>query len=89
MSAPGADQADGESTVTYRTVVKRGWMGARYEVQEPVTACGTCSILQQPTTHQRKERHQHPPQGRSTTKWPRLGPLKLPILLPSRRILRA
>lgn len=26
----------GENTVTYRTVVKRGWMGARYEVQEPV-----------------------------------------------------
>ncbi|KAJ1018907.1 hypothetical protein NDA16_004710 [Ustilago loliicola] len=27
---------EGKDTVTYRTVVKRGWMGARYEVQEPV-----------------------------------------------------
>ncbi|CDS00207.1 hypothetical protein [Sporisorium scitamineum] len=30
-------QVDGKDTVTYKTVVKRGWMGARYEVQEPVT----------------------------------------------------
>ncbi|SPO26439.1 uncharacterized protein UTRI_04028 [Ustilago trichophora] len=30
-------QDEGENTVTYRTVVKRGWMGARYEVQEPVS----------------------------------------------------
>ncbi|SJX63483.1 uncharacterized protein SRS1_14239 [Sporisorium reilianum f. sp. reilianum] len=29
-------QAEGKDTVTYKTVVKRGWMGARYEVQEPV-----------------------------------------------------
>ncbi|KAJ9479724.1 Uncharacterized protein PHBOTO_003208 [Pseudozyma hubeiensis] len=36
----GESAAAGEEvqdTVTYRTVVKRGWMGARYEVQEPVT----------------------------------------------------
>ena len=30
-------QKDNKDTVTYRTVVKRGWMGARYEVQEPVS----------------------------------------------------
>lgn len=29
---------EGENTVTYKTVVKRGWMGARYEVQEPVSS---------------------------------------------------
>ncbi|GAC99108.1 putative protein of unknown function [Pseudozyma hubeiensis SY62] len=34
-SAAAGDEV--EDTVTYRTVVKRGWMGARYEVQEPVT----------------------------------------------------
>ncbi|GAC75150.1 hypothetical protein PANT_14c00063 [Moesziomyces antarcticus T-34] len=31
-----ASRQDGQDTVTYKTVVKRGWMGARYEVQEPV-----------------------------------------------------
>ncbi|CCF51954.1 uncharacterized protein UHO2_03983 [Ustilago hordei] len=33
---PTVASADGEDTVTYRTVVKRGWMGARYKVQEPI-----------------------------------------------------
>ncbi|TKY84827.1 hypothetical protein EX895_005907 [Sporisorium graminicola] len=28
---------DSKDTVTYKTIVKRGWMGARYEVQEPVS----------------------------------------------------
>ncbi|SNX84987.1 uncharacterized protein MEPE_03696 [Melanopsichium pennsylvanicum] len=31
-----ASQNQEEDTVTYRTVLKRGWMGERYEVQEPV-----------------------------------------------------
>lgn len=33
---PAAAGEEVQDTVTYRTVVKRGWMGARYEVQEPV-----------------------------------------------------
>ncbi|KAJ1026094.1 hypothetical protein NDA18_003754 [Ustilago nuda] len=33
---PTVASADGEDTLTYRTVVKRGWMGARYKVQEPI-----------------------------------------------------
>ncbi|SPO26721.1 uncharacterized protein UTRI_04028_B [Ustilago trichophora] len=40
-------QDEGENTVTYRTVVKRGWMGARYEVQEPMP--GLRDVFDPPT----------------------------------------
>lgn len=49
QEAPPAVAEQEQNTVTYRTVVKRGWMGARYEVQEPVS--GLCDVSD-PSTHQ-------------------------------------